>query len=54
MADEEVDVRFGASLKGLQAGIEEAKERIEGLTGRKFPVLCSKHTCAGIWTARGK
>lgn len=33
MAEDDVEVKFGASLEGLQAGIEEAKERIEGLSG---------------------
>ena len=33
MADDDVELRFGASLEGLQAGIEEAKEQVEGLSG---------------------
>ncbi len=32
MAESDAEIRFGASLEGLQAGIEEAKEQLEGLT----------------------
>ena len=33
MAENDVEIKFGASLEGLQAGIEEAKEQVEGLSG---------------------
>src|ERR1700683_3886772 len=33
MAEDDVELRFGASLEGLQAGIEAAKEQVEGLSG---------------------
>ena len=31
MAESDVEVKFGASIEGLQAGVFEAREAIEGL-----------------------
>src|SRR5437016_12104373 len=33
MAEEDVEVRFGATLEGLQSGIEAAKEQLEEFVG---------------------
>ena len=34
MAEEDVEVKFGASIEGLTSGIEEAKEALEGFSAQ--------------------
>ena len=41
MSDDDVSLKFGASLEGLQAGIEEAKEQVESLSGPISEIVSS-------------